>query len=92
MVSEDKRAAELIAVLKRQGIRDTRVLEAIARVPRELFVAGGFEAHAYDNAALPIACGQTISQPYVVAVMTEALAVEARIGGHVVDDVQGEAR
>ena len=64
--------------LRGQGIADKRVLEAVERTPRELFVEEPFQANAYDNNALPIACGQTISQPYVVAYMTEELDVEAR--------------
>jgi protein-L-isoaspartate(D-aspartate) O-methyltransferase len=59
--------------LRGRGIRDERVLTAMARVPRERFVAAGEEAEAYADAALPIACGQTISQPYIVGMMSEAL-------------------
>jgi protein-L-isoaspartate(D-aspartate) O-methyltransferase len=61
--------------LRRRGIADERVLEAMARVPRELFVPGHLGDHAYDDAALPIGDGQTISQPYMVARICEALAV-----------------
>jgi protein-L-isoaspartate(D-aspartate) O-methyltransferase len=53
--------------LRARGIDDERVLEAMARVPRELFVPDGLRRHAYDDAALPIGAGQTISQPYMVA-------------------------
>ena len=63
----------LIMQLRRRGIRDTRVLSAIEQVPRELFVDPAFADHAYQDIALPIECGQTISQPYVVAFMTEKL-------------------
>ena len=63
----------LIMQLRRRGIRDTRVLSAIEQVPRELFVNPAFADHAYQDIALPIECGQTISQPYVVAFMTEKL-------------------
>jgi protein-L-isoaspartate(D-aspartate) O-methyltransferase len=66
----------LIIQLRRRGIRDTRVLRAIERVPRELFVDPAFVDHAYQDIALPIDCGQTISQPYVVAFMTEKLELE----------------
>lgn len=59
--------------LRGRGIGDERVLAAMARVPRERFVARGEEAEAYADAALPIACGQTISQPYIVGMMSEAL-------------------
>lgn len=75
-MSEDHRPIALIMELRGQGIRDQRVLSAIERTPRELFVEAPFEATAYENIALPIACGQTISQPYIVAYMTEQLAVE----------------
>ncbi len=61
--------------LARRGIRDARVLAAIARVPRDLFVPPAFAAEAWADTALPIDCGQTISQPFVVAFMTEALDV-----------------
>src|SRR3990172_4176783 len=63
----------LIMQLRRRGLRDTRVLRAIELVPRELFVDPAFAGHAYQDIALPIECGQTISQPYVVAYMTEKL-------------------
>jgi protein-L-isoaspartate(D-aspartate) O-methyltransferase len=61
--------------LRKQGITDMRVLNAMERTPRELFVEEAFGTSAYQDSALPIACGQTISQPYIVAFMTEALAV-----------------
>lgn len=70
------RKIRLLMELRREGIQDTRVLAAIERVPRERFVAAAFQDQAYANRALPIASGQTVSQPYVVALMTEA----ARIG------------
>jgi protein-L-isoaspartate(D-aspartate) O-methyltransferase len=66
----------LIMQLRRRGIRDTRVLRAIERVPRELFVDEAFTDHAYQDIALPIECGQTISQPFVVAFMTERLKLD----------------
>lgn len=62
--------------LQRRGIRDARVLEAMAAVPREAFVPGVPPSVAYDDRALPIDAGQTISQPYMVARMTELLAIE----------------
>ncbi len=68
----------LIMQLRRRGIRDTRVLRAIERVPREQFVDEAFADHAYQDIALPIECGQTISQPFVVAFMTEKLELEPR--------------
>ncbi|HEX3943407.1 MAG TPA: protein-L-isoaspartate(D-aspartate) O-methyltransferase, partial [Rhizomicrobium sp.] len=72
----DTRAISLIMALRGQGITDQRVLSAIERTPRELFVDRPFETSAYDNTALPIACGQTISQPYIVALSTQELEVQ----------------
>ena len=60
--------------LRGRGIRDERVLAAMAAIPRERFVEPGFERRAYSDEAVPIADGQTISQPYMVARMTELLA------------------
>lgn len=62
--------------IARRGIADLGVLRAMRAVPRHLFVLPEEAAHAYDDRALPIGFGQTISQPYMVAVMTEALAVQ----------------
>lgn len=59
--------------LRRSGINDTAVLSAMENVPRELFVEDAFREHVWDDTALPIACGQTLSQPTVVAWMTAAL-------------------
>ena len=59
--------------LRRRGIGDARVLAAMGRVPREQFVPPPFRSEAYADCALAIDCGQTISQPYMVALMTEAL-------------------
>ena len=64
--------------LRARDITDERVLEAMERVPRERFVGVGERERAYDDAALPIARGQTISQPYMVARIVEAL----QLGGH----------
>lgn len=75
----DTRVIQLLMELRKQGIGDTRVLAAMERVPRENFVAEQFLKHAYDNIALPITQGQTISQPYVVAYMTEALKLTDRM-------------
>ncbi|MGE0816875.1 MAG: protein-L-isoaspartate(D-aspartate) O-methyltransferase [Vicinamibacterales bacterium] len=61
--------------LRARGIRDERVLAAMARVPRHRYVPVDVEAEAYDDHPLPIGHGQTISQPYIVAFMTEALAI-----------------
>jgi protein-L-isoaspartate(D-aspartate) O-methyltransferase len=65
----------LLNTLRAEGITDERVLDAIVKTPREKFIDAGFEAGAYSNRALPISCGQTISQPYVVAYMTEKLEI-----------------
>ena len=62
--------------LERRGIRDPRVLAVMAEIPREVFVPGVPTSLAYDDRALPIDAGQTISQPYIVARMTELLEVE----------------
>jgi protein-L-isoaspartate(D-aspartate) O-methyltransferase len=72
----DTRAISLIMALRGQGITDQRVLSAIERTPREMFVDEPFETSAYDNTALPIACGQTISQPYIVALSSQELEVQ----------------
>jgi protein-L-isoaspartate(D-aspartate) O-methyltransferase len=63
--------------LRRRGISDQAVLRAMDEVPREYFVAAEFVDSAYADQALPIACGQTISQPYVVGYMTEQLDLDA---------------
>src|ERR1700730_14375727 len=63
--------------LRRRGISDPAVLRAMDEVPREHFVESSFVDNAYADQALPIACGQTISQPYVVAYMTEQLGVRS---------------
>lgn len=59
--------------LRGQGIVSSEVLSAMEKIPREAFLPRALQAHAYENASLPIASGQTISQPYIVARMTEAL-------------------
>jgi protein-L-isoaspartate(D-aspartate) O-methyltransferase len=64
--------------LEARGIKDPKVLTAIRNLPRELFVPAELQEAAYSDAALPIACGQTISQPYIVAFMTEKLELKAR--------------
>ncbi len=66
---------EFLLTLRRRGIGDQAVLRAMDEVPRERFVEPGFSGTAYADQALPICCGQTISQPYVVAYMTEQLGV-----------------
>ncbi|ELY2641341.1 protein-L-isoaspartate(D-aspartate) O-methyltransferase [Cronobacter sakazakii] len=71
----NNRVQTLLNQLRAQGIKDERVLEAISRVPREKFVDEAFEHKAWENVALPIGSGQTISQPYMVARMTELLTL-----------------
>ena len=68
----------LLMELRRAGIGDARVLGAIERTSREKFVPAAFEDQAYENVALPIGQGQTVSQPYVVALMTEKLELGER--------------
>jgi protein-L-isoaspartate(D-aspartate) O-methyltransferase len=74
--------AELARSLARRGIRDRRVLEAMAAVPRERFVPEDLQNEAYADRALPIGHDQTISQPFMVAAMLEALQLE---GGRALD-------
>ncbi len=62
--------------LRGRGIRDERVLQAFNQLDRKLFVDGPLQTNAYQDCALPIGCGQTISQPYIVALMTELLQLD----------------
>jgi len=71
----DERARMVEWQLRRRGIDDERVLEAMGLVPRELFVPDGLREEAYADAALPIGGGQTISQPYMVALICEQLSL-----------------
>jgi protein-L-isoaspartate(D-aspartate) O-methyltransferase len=74
----ESRKIRLIMELRQQGITDNGALSAIERVPRETFVPPSFHDQAYENQALPIGHGQTISQPSVVGYMTQALTLEPR--------------
>ena len=77
----DERAtqlARLVLGLRSQGVTDPAVLAAIERTPRDLFTPDLFKARSWEDSALPIACGQTISQPYIVGLMTQALTLEPR--------------
>lgn len=65
----------MVERLRKSGIRDERVLAAMAEVPRHLFITEALRGRSYDDHALPIACDQTISQPYIVAKETELLEV-----------------
>jgi protein-L-isoaspartate(D-aspartate) O-methyltransferase len=67
---------QFLLTMRRRGIGDAAVLRALDEVPREHFVSQNYQEAAYADQALPIACGQTISQPYVVAYMTEQLGVQ----------------
>src|SRR5690625_7215430 len=69
---------QLMLALRRHRVTDPRVLSAFEQTPRELFVENTFDGQAYADRALPISCGQTISQPSVVAMMTQALDVTPR--------------
>lgn len=75
----EARKIRLIMDLRQEGITDNRVLSAIERAPREMFVPPSFHDQAYENTALPIGHGQTISQPSVVAYMTQELQVGERM-------------
>lgn len=77
-MNEDIKKIRLIMKLRSSGITDTSVLSAMERVPRDVFVTEALRDKAYEDLALPIARGQTISQPSVVAAMTEALALNDR--------------
>jgi protein-L-isoaspartate(D-aspartate) O-methyltransferase len=72
------RKIRLIMELRRAGIADTEVLSAIERIPREVFTPESFRHQAYENLAIPIGQGQTLSQPQVVAQMTQALRASRR--------------
>lgn len=76
MTEEDPALARMrfVLTLRSRGVTDPRVLDAMERIDRGLFVRGVFEDRAYEDTPLPIPCGQTISQPSVVGLMTQALA------------------
>ncbi len=70
--------AQLVLSLRTQGVTDPLVLAAVERTPRDLFTPDLFKNRSWEDSALPIACGQTISQPYIVSLMTQALTLEPR--------------
>jgi protein-L-isoaspartate(D-aspartate) O-methyltransferase len=74
----DTRLAKLILALRTQGVTDPAVLSAIEKTPRDLFTQDIFKDRSWEDQALPIECGQTISQPYIVGLMTQALTLEPR--------------
>ena len=73
-----ERKMRFLFALRTRGVTDSRVLTAMERIDRGLFVRGTFADRAYEDMPLPIACGQTISQPSVVGLMTQALQVNPR--------------
>lgn len=76
-VSYKEAREQMVATqIRSRGIKDKRVLEAMEKVPRHLFVPETYRPQAYSDSPLPIGYGQTISQPYIVALMTEALKIE----------------
>ncbi len=74
----DSQHIQFIMDLRRRGITDSRVLAALERTPREDFLSPEFRHNAYKDCALPLSCGQTLSQPSLVALMTEALKPDDR--------------
>ena len=70
--------ARLILSLRSQGVSEPAVLNALEQTPRDLFTPKLFQERAWEDSALPIACGQTISQPFIVGLMTQALTIEPR--------------
>jgi protein-L-isoaspartate(D-aspartate) O-methyltransferase len=74
----ETRLARLVLGLRSQGVTDPGVLSAIEKTPRDLFVPELFQERSWEDSALPIACGQTISQPFIVGLMTQALTLEPR--------------
>jgi protein-L-isoaspartate(D-aspartate) O-methyltransferase len=76
--SGETRLARLVLGLRSQGVSDPLVLSAIEKTPRDLFVPELFQERSFEDSALPIACGQTISQPFIVGLMTQALTLEPR--------------
>ena len=78
MSSEAERKMQFLFALRSKGVTDTRVLSAMEKIDRGLFVRGLFAERAYEDMPLPIACGQTISQPSVVGLMTQALDLSPR--------------
>ena len=74
----EERLAKLVLALRSQGVTDPATLNAIEKTPRDLFTEDLFKDRSFEDQALPIACGQTISQPYIVGLMTQALTLEPR--------------
>ena len=76
--THETQLARLVLALRSQGVTDPAVLAAIERTPRDLFTPDLFKERSWGDSALPIACGQTISQPFIVGLMTQALTLEPR--------------
>jgi protein-L-isoaspartate(D-aspartate) O-methyltransferase len=76
--TDETQRARLILGLRSQGVTDAKVLDALEKTPRDLFVPDLFQDRTWEDSALPIACGQTISQPFIVGLMTQALRLESR--------------
>jgi protein-L-isoaspartate(D-aspartate) O-methyltransferase len=74
----DEQLMQLMLSLRQSGVTDRNVLEAMEKTPRDVFVERAFRERAFEDRALPISCGQTISQPAVVAMMIEALSLTPR--------------
>lgn len=78
MTGDPEQQMQFLFALRSNGVTDSRVLQAMERIDRAQFVRGLFAERAYEDTPLPIACGQTISQPSVVGLMTQALNVQPR--------------
>ncbi len=78
MTDDATRVMQFLFQLRQKGVTDPRVLSAMEKVDRGAFVRGHFEGRAYDDMPLPISCGQTISQPSIVGLMSQALQVQPR--------------
>ena len=77
-ITNAERKMQFLYALRSKGVTETRVLNAMEQIDRGPFIRGLFASRAYEDMPLPIACGQTISQPSVVALMTQALEVTPR--------------
>ncbi|MFT5676780.1 MAG: protein-L-isoaspartate(D-aspartate) O-methyltransferase [Paraglaciecola sp.] len=85
MIASSRKGESLAQLLNREGINNISVLKAIASTPRELFLPDALHHKAYQNTALPIGQGQTISQPYIVARMTELLLESTNLASSVLE-------
>ena len=74
----NEQLARLVLSLREQGVTDPAVLNAMEKIPRDLFTEQLFKERSFEDSALPIACGQTISQPFIVGLMTQALRIDRR--------------